>query len=183
MPCCYWKKAYLCTPMETMDSYKVNLKSMTEGAVSHRSWVLEDAFFSAVGGAEIKQGNVNADVCIVSHQNDCWDVEMTLAGTVKVECDRCLGLMDQEIQANESLHVKLGDEANDDGEVITVAWNPGELDLAWYLYEAAALAIPIRHVHPEGACDEGVARYLGREGSEETADSRWSALTKLKVKS
>ena len=166
--------------METMDSYKVDLKSMTEGAVSHRSWVLEDAFFSAVGGAEIKQGNVNADVCIVSHQNDCWDVEMMLAGTVKVECDRCLGLMDQEIQANESLRVKLGDEADDDGEVITVAGSSGELDLAWYLYEAAALAIPIRHVHPDGACDESVMKHLRGDDRDEVKDPRWAALEKLK---
>ena len=179
-PCCYWKKAYLCTPMNTMDSYKVDLKSMTEGAVSHRSWVLEDAFFSAVGGAEIKQGKVDADVCIVGRQNDCWDIEMTLAGTVKVECDRCLGLMDQEIQANESLRVKLGDETCDDGEVITVAANPGELDLAWYLYEAAALAIPIRHVHPDGACDQSVMKHLGGEDRAETVDPRWAALKQLK---
>ena len=166
--------------MTTMDSYKVDLKSMTEGAVSHRSWVLEDAFFSAVGGAEIKQGKVDADVCIVSHQNDCWDIEMTLAGTVKVECDRCLGLMDQEIQANESLRVRLGDETCDDGEVITVAANPGELDLAWYLYEAAALAIPIRHVHPDGACDESVTRHLQGIDRAEIKDPRWAALQKLK---
>jgi uncharacterized metal-binding protein YceD (DUF177 family) len=179
-PCCYWKKAYLCTPMDTMDSYKVDLKSMAEGAVSHRSWVLRDTFFSAVGGAEIKQGNVDAEVCVVGRQNDIWDVEITLTGTVKVECDRCLGLMDQTIQASESLRVRLGDEASDDGEVITVAANSGELDLAWYLYEAAALAIPIRHVHPDGACDQSVMKHLGGEDRAETVDPRWAALQKLK---
>jgi uncharacterized metal-binding protein YceD (DUF177 family) len=91
--------------------------------------------------------------------------------------------MDQEIRANESLRVKLGDETYDDGEVITVAANSGELDLAWYLYEAAALSIPIRHVHPDGACDQSVMKHLGGGDRDEVTDPRWAALQKLKVKS
>lgn len=169
--------------MDTMDSYKVDLKGMAEGAVSHRSWVLEDAFFSAVGGMEIKQGRVCADVCIECDRDDSWDIEIALTGTVKVECDRCLGLMDQPIRADESLRVRLGADAGDDGEVITVEENPGVLDLAWYLYEVAALAIPIRHVHEGNACDEGVMRRLGGHDRERTTDPRWAELAKLKSKS
>ena len=164
----------LMNPAQTMTKEGIDEMDPNEDfIVADDDVVLEDAFFSAVGGAEIKQGKVDADVCIYGRQNDCWDIEMTLAGTVKVECDRCLGLMDQEIRANESLRVKLGDETYDDGEVITVAANSGELDLAWYLYEAAALAIPIRHVHPEGECDEGVMRHLGSGDRDEVTDPRW----------
>ena len=91
--------------------------------------------------------------------------------------------MDDALIQHESHGNELGDEANDDGEVVTVAANSGELDLAWYLYEAAALAIPIRHVHPDGACDEGVIRHLSGKDRDGATDPRWAALTKLKVES
>ena len=148
--------------------------------MSHHSWMLEDAFFSAVGGMEIRQGKIAADVCIACNSGNSWDVGIALVGTVKVECDRCLGLMDQPIRANGSLRVKLGEETDDDGEVITIGENPGVLDLAWYLYEVAALAIPIRHVHDDNVCDEAVMRRLcGRDGNGAT-DPRWAELAKLK---
>ena len=52
------KKSYLCTPMDRVDGYKVDLKGMTEDAVSHR-WHLTDDFFSAVHGPEIASGQVD----------------------------------------------------------------------------------------------------------------------------
>ena len=75
----------------------------------------------------------------------------------------------------------------------------GQIDLSWYLYEFVALHIPIRHVHPEGECDEETYQALRKhlsvmrgEGEEENesgdagneaekeTDPRWDALKKIK---
>ena len=174
------KKSYLCTPMDRVDGYKVDLKGMTEDAVSHR-WHLTDDFFSAVHGPEIETGQV--DVALrVKRTSETFELDFSFEGAVNVECDRCLELMSQPIQGECSLKVRLGEEDDDDGELITVAENPGVLDLSWHLYEMLALEIPIRHVHPEGECNAQVEQALNGAEHEKHIDPRWAALEQLKTK-
>ena len=174
------KKSYLCTPMDKVYGYKVDLKGMTEDAVSHR-WQLSDDFFSAVHGPEIEKGQV--DVALrVKRSSEGFELDFQFAGQVEVECDRCLEPMDLPIQGECSLRARLGDEDDDDGELITVSENPGTLDLAWHLYEMVVLEIPIRHVHPEGECKGDVMERLNQEGKEKQIDPRWAALEQLKTK-
>ena len=174
------KKSYLCTPMDRVDGYKVDLKGMTEDAVSHR-WQLADDFFSAVHGPEIEHGHV--DVALrVKRTTEAFELEFDYEGVVNVECDRCLGLMELPIHGECSLRAKLGEEDDDDGELLTVAENPGILDLYWHLYEMVALEIPLRHVHPEGECDAKVMECLNGTSKDSQIDPRWAALEQLKTK-
>lgn len=163
--------------MDTMDGYKVDLKGMTVDTVSYR-WLLEDGFFSAVHGPEIRQGTL--DVALrVKRTHEGYDLEFQMNGSVKVECDRCLALMDLPIHTEQVLTVRLGEDYDDDGEVIVIAESCGVIDVAWHMYEMAALQIPIRHVHPEGECDAAVMARL-RPDEPKVADPRWAALAKLK---
>ena len=163
--------------MDTMDRYKVDLKGMTEDTVSYR-WLLEDNFFSAVQGPEIRQGTLDVSLR-VKRTHEGYDLDFQIDGTVKVECDRCLALMDLPIHTRQDLTVRLGEVYDDDGEVIVIAESSGVIDLAWHIYEIAALQIPIRHVHPDGECDAEVMARLRPEGPKEV-DPRWAALAKLK---
>ncbi len=168
--------------MGTMDGYKVDLKGMTEDVVSHR-WVLSGDFFSAVQGLEIKDGLV--DVALrVERKPEGFELDFRFDGTVKVECIRCSELMDWPIHSHSTLTAKLGDEDEDDGEVLTVADNPGTADLSWQMYSFLALEIPIRHVHPEGECNPQVMALLGGEedDTEKPVDPRWAALQQLNKK-
>ena len=174
------KKSYLCTPMDRVDGYKVDLKSMTEDAVSHR-WVLADDFFSAVHGPEIEKGQMEVALR-VKRTSEAFDLDFQYNGQVEVECDRCLEPMSLPIHGECSLQVKLGEEDGDDGELVTVAENPGTLDLSWYLYEMLALEIPIRHIHPEGQCNDKVMECLNKGGTTKQMDPRWAALEQLKTK-
>ncbi len=176
---------YLCTPMGTMDSYKVDLKGMTEDVVSHQ-WLLSGDFFSAVQGLEIKDGHVNVALR-VERKPEGFDLNFKFDGTVKVECIRCLELMDWPIQTHCNLAAKFGDEDDDDGEVLTVAENSGIVDLSWQMYSFMALEIPIRHAHPEGECNPQVMALLSgaeadKEDTDKVVDPRWAALQQLKTK-
>ena len=93
--------------MEKLDSYKVDLKGMSEGTVSY-NWHVEDDFFSAVQGPEIQQGQL--DVALrVKRTAGAYELKFQLDGTVKVLCDRCLDYMDCPIRAEHVLRAKLGD--------------------------------------------------------------------------
>ena len=139
--------------MESLDRFTVDLKGMTEDTVSYR-WKADKDFFSAVQGPEIRQGLL--DVALrVKRTSDAYELMFQLKGTVEVPCDRCLEPMDQSIDAQCSLRVVLGGAYADDGEVVTIPERDGTINVAWHIYEFAALEIPLRHVHAEGACPAG----------------------------
>lgn len=165
-----------------MDSYKVDLKGMAEDVVSHR-WVLRDDFFSAFHELDIEGGHVDVTLR-VERKPDSFDLDFGFDGTLRVECDRCLELMDWPVHARCSMKARLGDEDGDDGEVLTVAGRPGVADLSWPMYSLLALEIPIRHAHPDGECDPQVAARLGggADTADKQADPRWAALQQLKTK-
>lgn len=133
--------------MNKLDNYKVDLNGVSYEGVSLQ-WTLDDSFFSAVQGLEVQQGSVSAVLRVKRSTQVTFEVEYDINGVVSVQCDRCLECMEQPVQAQGAVRVRLGDEDEDDGEVITVNERRGILDLSWFLYEATALAIPMRHVHP-----------------------------------
>lgn len=170
--------------MEKLDSYKVDLKGMPSDTVSYR-WHVDDDFFSAVEGSEIQQGQL--DVALrVKRTSGAYELVFNLNGTVKVTCDRCLELMDIPIGTERCLRAKLGDGYDDDGELVTVPESDGKLNIAWNIYEFAALEIPLRHVHPAGECNEymtGKLDSLHTSGEKADAgsavDPRWNDLRKI----
>ena len=160
--------------MGKLDGYKVDLKGVQSDTVSYR-WQVDNDFFSAVQGPEIRQGLL--DVALrVKRTSGAYELEFQLKGKVEVTCDRCLEPMDQPIDAQCMLRVKMGDDYADDGDVVTIPERDGTINVAWNIYEFAALQIPLRHVHPEGEC-KAPSPYLSPE--EERSDPRWDALKEI----
>ena len=73
------------------------------------------------------------------------------------------------------------EEGNDDDYVV-VTPEDDFLDMGAYLYEAYMLNYPMRVVHEEGGCDEGMQEmlreYVKDENNKQT-DPRWDELKKL----
>jgi uncharacterized metal-binding protein YceD (DUF177 family) len=62
------------------------------------------------------------------------------------------------------------------------------LDIAWFIYEAIALAVPIQHVHQPGDCNDAMMRVLSEHSAARSSDAdaqeidpRWEKLKSLKV--
>lgn len=156
--------------MGKLDGYKVDLKGMATDTVSYR-WQADNDFFSAVQGPEIKQGLL--DVALrVKRTSGAYELEFQLQGEVEVTCDRCLESMNQPIDAFCTLRVVMGEDFVDDGDVVVVPEREGFINVAWNIYEFAALQIPLRHVHPD--CEA-----LSESSEEERVDPRWADLKKL----
>jgi uncharacterized metal-binding protein YceD (DUF177 family) len=96
--------------------------------------------------------------------------------------------MEQPVETDNRLVVKLGSTTREEDDTIVVDENEGILDLSWFIYEFIALAIPIQHVHAPGKCNPAMTQVLeelsaDRSGDEESSpatDPRWDALLKLK---
>ena len=90
-----------------------------------------------------------------------FELNFQIAGTVIVPCDRCLDDMDLSIETQDKLIVKFGKEyAEESDEIVIVPEEEGSINIAWFLYEFIALAIPIKHVHAAGKCNKAMAAKL-----------------------
>ncbi len=85
------------------------------------------------------------------------------------------------IDAQSTLKVVMGDEYADDGDMVTIPEREGTINVAWNIYELAALQIPLRHVHPEGECKSLTLDSSLKEEKEEIheTDPRWEELRKI----
>ncbi|MCF0198763.1 MAG: DUF177 domain-containing protein [Bacteroidaceae bacterium] len=168
-----------------MEQMTVNLKDQ-QADVTTYDWHLDDSYFSGVEGAEIQQGTV--DVTLeVKRLTAAYDLTFRYRGTLTLLCDRCLEPMQQPVEGETTLRVRLGEAWEDDGDTITIPEADGTLDVTWNLYEMLALAIPLRHVHPDGACqtdidfdgDDTTASDTDDAETNRPTDPRWDALKKV----
>lgn len=189
--------------MGKFDIYNIQLKAMEVGK-SEIEYHLGNEFFEAIDEEAIQKGNVTAKVSITKTIKES-ELHFELEGKVVVLCDRCLEEMDQPIKTSGHLIVRMGKEFKDDGDdVVIIPEEQGIINVSWFLYEFIELAIPIKHVHPFGRCNSGMASKLNEHlvdsesfeddavsfddtissvdnGSDEgKIDPRWEALKKLK---
>ena len=175
--------------MCSLEQFKIDLKNQKD-EVQVLDFDLDNLFFAALDGSEVKQGALHVSVSI-RKMTGFYELLFHTEGTVTVTCDRCLDDMSQPIEADNRLVVKLGAVYSEEDDVITVSEDEGILDTSWLIYEFIVLAIPIKHVHAPGKCNPAMSQVLEElsadrssdEASDQPIDPRWSALFKLKVKS
>ena len=176
--------------MNILDTYKVDLLSrhVQDNVLK---WHIGDSFFEAIDGL-IKRGDIHTTVeC--QGAGSARRFQIHSEGVVIVPCDRCLADLELRIETTDELVVKLGDEYADEGDCVVVSETEGWINLAQYIYEFIALAMPISCVHEPGECEDSMMQRLrryqvarssqedGERDDSETGatDERWSALKNL----
>ena len=172
--------------MNSLESLKIDLKGLKDEDTS-LEFNLDDSFFGALDGADVKKGSLHVSVSI-RKTTGFFEFVFHTDGTVIIPCDRCLDEMEQPVETDNRLIVKLGSDYSEEDDIIVLPENEGILDMAWFIYEFVALAIPIRHVHAPGKCNPAMTKALEElsadrssdEESSQAVDPRWEALLKLK---
>jgi uncharacterized metal-binding protein YceD (DUF177 family) len=136
--------------MEKSMQFVSNLRDQ-KADVAEYGWTLDDAFFQAIEATEVQRGQVDAKLK-VQRTSGAFELRFELKGVLTLPCDHCAEDMQLPIDTEQTMKAKLGDEYDDDGEMVTVPITEGTLDVSWLMYEFIALEIPMRHVHAE--CDE-----------------------------
>ena len=174
--------------MCSLESYKVDLKGVKDETMS-LDFDLNDDFFRALDGSQLEHGALHVSVSI-RKMAGFFELLFHTHGSVVVTCDRCLDDMDQPIDTDNKLLVKLGDTYSEDDDTVTIDENEGILDMSWFIYEFVMLAIPIKHVHAPGKCNSAMTQKLeelsgavrSSEEEDEAIDPRWEALRQLNIK-
>ena len=175
--------------MCSLEQFKINLKALAEDVVP-LEYELDDDFFSSLtDDAQVQGGSLHVSGSI-RKASGFYELRLHTDGIVRIPCDRCLDPMDQPVEADLRLTVKLGAEYTEDDDLITVAETDPVLNTAWFIYESVVLAVPIQHVHQLGGCNDAMMRVLTEHSAARSSDAdanetdpRWDALLKLKEKS
>lgn len=186
--------------MGKLSEFTLRLKGMPETTEQH-SYRLGRQFFADFGNADILDAalEVSADV---THRHDAYALELAIAGTVTLECDRCLDPLVLPVDARYSVTVEYGDEYSDETDgLLVLPESDDTLDLTLLIHDTVVLSLPMRRVHPDGMCNAGMAETLRLHRAEEIAapdgdasddangdaeetdapsDPRWDALRGLK---
>lgn len=146
-------------------------------------YTLTDEFFDEWKNDEIRGGEVKINVEMERFEHMLM-FNFTLEGTLTTMCDRCLSDLTVPVEGVENLCVRFSDtETSDDENVVILPESAFEIDLSQWLYEYAAVRIPMQHIHPDGECDPEVTKFITENKEEEVTDvidPRWEALKKLK---
>lgn len=191
--------------MAKFSLYNISLKNLSQGTHDFE-YQLDRKFFDAIDGDEVKKGDVKVTVT-VKKTSSTFEFKFNLKGIVQVPCSRCLDDMNQEIDSQNRLVVKLGKEYSEESdEIVIIPEDEGAINIAWFLYEFIALNVPIKHVHAQGMCNKTMSSKLRKhravssddndddggdvmdddypdeeESASSPADPRWDALKGLNM--
>ncbi len=155
--------------MGKFSEFKLPLKSIPAGTQEF-SYHLDKAFFVNMENADVRDADVDVHLT-VTYKNDVYDLVFHLTGTVTVACDRCLDNLELPVDTTYQVAVKYGDDYRDDADgMIEIPESDNFLNVAYMIHDTAALAIPIKHVHPLGKCNRAMSTLLKKHRAHTPGD-------------
>lgn len=166
--------------------YNIPLSGLKEGS-HYYDFDVDRNFFADYEGTEIKECDLKIRTVLVKRSAH-MELTLILKGRVKIVCDRCLEDFWQEVESQNVLLVKYGDQWEEvDDEVVMIPYGESSLELRQFIFEFTHLALPMQRVHPdnengESTCDPLMMEKLKDHlaDKEENTDPRWKELGKLK---
>jgi uncharacterized protein len=153
---------------------------------------IDNSFFDAFEYSLVKQGNLKAEIEL-DKQETMLILQFHIAGTILLDCDKCLSDFNYPLDVKERQIVKFAEDEleSDDLEIIVLSRKESTIDVAELIYEFITVNVPYIKVCEQGGeeqqCDPEMIERLESysSGAPETeekneSDPRWEALKKLK---
>lgn len=136
-----------------MASYKLPLNVLTPD-IQEFDYCLDSSFFNTEESADVREASIDVRLKACRKAAGLAELDFSCKGTLTLPCDRCLSDMELPVDETYHLSVKSGEEFDDSRDgVLVIPEHWRELDIAPLMRDTVLLAIPIRHVHPEGQCN------------------------------
>ena len=174
--------------------FQIDLKNLSPATTYQFDYLLDNDFFERIDGPEVRKGKVNVTLSVI-RVSSVFELNFRINGVVTVDCDRCLEDLEITVETINRLIVTFGEMYTEtSAERVIVSEEEGFINVAWYLYEFIALAIPMKHIHEPGSCNEVMASKLREysvdelketdevaesEDGSRTVDPRWDILRNL----
>ena len=154
---------------------------------------IDDNFFGLFEDSIVDKGSLIAKVHMHLHPG-VIKMDFAIEGRVVITCDRSLEEYDQEVNTNERLLFKFGEENTEiSEEIISITRDTHRINVAQYIYEFITIAIPFVKRHPRFTKEEdnneeevkliyqsSTAPAEEEEENKNSEDPRWALLKNLK---
>ena len=152
------------TTVGKFSDFKVLLKTLPEG--EHQfEYHLDKQFFKNMENPDIRDADVKVELD-VKHHAGVYDMHFHLTGQLVLLCDRCLDDLPIDIDTTYDVTIQYGEDYNDDSDtLLVIPESDNYLNVAYMIYDTAALAIPVRHVHPLGKCNRAMSALLKKHNA------------------
>lgn len=168
--------------LRNLSEYNIKFEGLKQG-VHFYEFVVDNAFFEEFDAFEFKKSIIYVDLEF-KKQSTMLVLTFKFAGTITVPCDRCLDDVDVEVDGEEKLVVKFGNEEYDQtDEILILPIHEHELNVATYVYEFLNINLPQKRVHLDGLCNQQVISELEKieKKNEIDEDPRWSSLKDINL--
>ncbi len=175
--------------MNKLVDYIIPFRGLEEGFHTF-NYEINDNFFSNFEYSEIEKGKIQLEV-ILDKKNYLMHFKFKFSGYVEVQCDRCLGMYNQNIANSADLYVKFAEKSSDISDIddiMYLSYSENTIDLSHHIYEYISLCLPIRKIHPpdkngNNTCDEIMLEEIEKHAIEPAEssvnDPRWEKLKTL----
>lgn len=175
--------------MKTLDQFNIDIYKLKNGLYDY-TFSIDNSFFEAFENSLVTNGSLKASLTLDKADGFISTV-FSLQGYVELICDRTLRTFNHEMDSENKLIYKFGDEDVEiSDEIRMIPREAQRINVAQDIYEYICLAVPLKKLHPdtpegqhEG--DDGFIVYQSDEVEEKEennniADPRWEKLKQLK---
>lgn len=162
--------------------YYIDFGEAVDGNVIVRQYDLDDNYFNGLPQDEITAGVLKAEV-VLRPMCGRFRLDLRIDGKVQTVCDRCLDPVTLPVSLETGMDIVFSENESEDEGTVTLPFGSQGINLAWYMYEAILLSLPMQRVHADGECNVEMSGLLGVYGADENpggeTDPRWKELEEI----
>jgi uncharacterized metal-binding protein YceD (DUF177 family) len=169
--------------MRSKSEYILPFEGLKLGVHEYK-FKLDNTFFAKETHGFVEQGELNL-IFKLEKKERMMLGNFLFDGHITQPCDLCTENVNLPVTGEFDVIFKFGDEDSEDENLIMVASNEFEIDIAPLCIEFIASMTPSKVIHPEGECDEEMLKLVEKysansdKSDDDETDPRWAALKKL----
>ncbi len=176
--------------MNALSPYCIQIISLKNQNYQYQYDIHSD-FFSNFENSTVEKGSLKCFLSLDKTDNYI-NMAFVTEGSVELICDRSLDAFDYPVNINNNILFKYSEEDQViDDEVELISRNRQEINVAQYIYEFIATAIPLKKLHPRFDDDDDQNELIyststekdqekENKKEEDDIDPRWKSLIKLR---
>ena len=166
--------------MKLLKDYTIQFVSLKPGT-HFFEYEVDNKFFEEFDFSELLDATFKVELAF-EKKSTMMLLNFNFSGEITVPCDRCLENLTIDVEGEEKLIVKFGDEPYDGtDDIVILPENAYEINVAQYIYEFIEVNIPHKRAHDEDECDVEAINKLNeyKVKNNDKIDPRWSGLDKF----
>ena len=171
--------------MNLLNQFNIDIGKLAVGQYDY-TFKINNTFFELFDYSLVDHGDLKVKLQL-EKKTSFITLNYEIEGVVELVCDRSLDKYDHQINTQNKIILKYGDEEKElTEEIEVIPFNTQKIDVSRHIYEFISVSVPMKKLHPrylnETPEDQIIYSSSNDEEEDHNLDPRWSELKKLKKK-